>query len=37
MILKGSREAGQYCSFARFAKCLFLLDSRLRGNDAILS
>ncbi|MDE2310418.1 MAG: hypothetical protein KGL01_06270 [Betaproteobacteria bacterium] len=33
--LKISHEVGQHCGFVRFAGCLFLLDSRLRGNDAI--
>jgi hypothetical protein len=31
-----SREAGQHRGFVRFAVCLFLLDSRLRGNDGLV-
>jgi len=34
-MIKNSREAGQHLGFVRFAGCLSLLDSRLRGNDGI--
>ena len=30
---KHSREAGLHLGFVRYAEYLFLLDSRLRGND----
>jgi hypothetical protein len=36
MIKKSPREAGQCRRFVRFAGCLFLLDSRLRGNDELM-
>jgi len=33
LIKKSSREAGRHDGFVRFTGCLFLLDSRFRGND----
>ena len=31
-----SREAGLHKNFVRYTGCLFLLDSRLRGNDGLM-
>ncbi len=28
-----AHKVGQHCGFVCYAGCLFLLDSRLRGND----
>jgi len=36
IIRKISREAEQHRGFVRFAGCLSLLDSRLRGNDGLM-